>query len=88
MNGFIKFALGIANMPQSTIDDLELELPGIERLSVALKQLEPILTAADPHIEALTPLILKAYPIVKDRWPDIVAVTPTIEKLIEFVNSK
>lgn len=88
MNGFVKFALGIANMPPSTIADLELELPGIERLAAALKQLEPILAAADPHIEALVPLAMKAYPIVKDRWPDIVAVTPTIEKLIAFVNSK
>jgi hypothetical protein len=88
MNGFIKFALSIANMPQATIADLEVQLPGISRVADAVKQLEPLLTAADPHIEALVPLALKAYPIVKARWPDIVAATPTVEKLIEFVNSR
>lgn len=88
MNGLVKFALGIANMPEATINDLEKSLPGFANLAAAFKQLEPILTKAQPHIDALQPLINQAMPIVKKAWPDLVAVTPTVEELIEFINSK
>ena len=88
MNGFVKFALGIANMSASTVDDLEKSLPGFSNIAAAFKELEPILSKAQPHIDALTPLVNQAMPIVKKVWPDIISVTPTVEELIDFVNSK
>ena len=88
MNSFIRFALGIANMPETTVDDLEKSLPGFANIADAAKQLEPILTKAQPHIEALLPLVNQAIPIVKKVWPDVVSVTPTVEELIAFINSK
>ena len=88
MNSFVKFALGIANMSENTVNDLEKSLPGFSNIAAAFKELEPILTKAQPHIDALTPLVNQAMPIVKKVWPDIISVTPTVEELIDFINSK
>lgn len=88
MNGFIKFALGIANMSSATVADLEKSLPGFTNIAAAFKEMEPIIAKAEPLIEQLQPLVLQAIPIVKRVWPDIVSVTPTIEELIAFANAK
>lgn len=88
MNYFVKFALQVAQMPASTIADMEKSLPGFSRIADAFKQLEPILTSADPHIEALLPLINQAIPIIQKVWPDVIANTPTTQELINFINLK
>ena len=73
LNGLIKFALGLANVPDSTIADLDRALPGMQRLAEAAKQLQPILQKADPLIQQAMPILRKAY-------PDAVAVLPTVEE--------
>ena len=88
MNGLIKFALEIAHMPDATIADLEKSLPGFTNIAAAFKELEPILTKAEPHIQALQPLVSQAMPIIQKVWPDLVSVTPTVEELINFINNK
>lgn len=88
INGFVRFALGIANMPDATVTDLDKSLPGFANIAAAFKELEPILTKANPHIQALEPLIIQAIPIIQKVWPDIISVTPTVEELIDFINSK
>ena len=88
ISGFVRFALGVANMPDSTINDLEKSLPGFSNIAMAFRELQPILTKAQPHIDALQPLLNQAMPIIKKVWPDVVAVTPTVEELIQFLNSK
>lgn len=88
MNGLIKLALEFAHMSDAEISDLDKALPGLARLSVAAKELEPILTKAAPLVEQLQPLALQAWPIVQKAWPDIVVVTPTIQELIEFASQK
>lgn len=88
MNGVIRFALGLANMPQAEIDDLDAKLPGMARLGDAAKQLQPIMEKAEPHIAALEPLAQQALPIVKAAYPDFIAVLPTVEEFIKFVNDK
>lgn len=88
MNSFVEFALRIAKMPDATVNDLNKSLPGFANISAAFKELEPILTKANPHIQALQPLVIQAMPIIQKVWPDIIAVTPTVEELIAFINSK
>lgn len=102
MNGLIRFALGIADMPSTTIAELDRSLPGFARLADAAKAAEPILRQAGPLIEQasphmaalapiarqLLPLAQAAWPIVQKAYPDIVAVTPTVEDLIAFVRNK
>lgn len=88
MNRMLRFALGLANMPDSTVADLEKSLPGFSRLVASAKQLEPIIHQALPHIEALSPLVQQAMPIVKAAYPDLVAVIPTVQELIVFVEGK
>lgn len=102
MNGLIKFALGLANVPSNMVTDIEAALPGASRLVDAAKQFAPMLqqaqphieaisphlTAILPHVEALMPLINKALPILKSEYPDIVALLPTAQEIIAFVSDK
>jgi len=88
MNGMLRFALGLANMPDETVADLEKSLPGFSRLVTATKQLQPIIQKAMPHVVALEPLVQEAAPIVKAAYPDLVAVIPTVQELIVFVQGK
>jgi hypothetical protein len=88
MNNLVKFALGLANVPPDTVADIDKSLPGMARLIAAAKELEPILTVAQPHIDALTPLVPKAMLILKAAYPDLIAVIPTAGEVIAFVSDK
>jgi hypothetical protein len=70
----LDFGLGLAGLPEKTIQDLDTHLPALERIAAAAKQAEPL----------LTPLI----PILTKVWPDVVAVTPLIQELIAFAKQK
>jgi hypothetical protein len=70
----LDFGLGLAGLPEKTIQDLDKNLPALERIAAAAKQ-------AEPMINQLLPIVTKAY-------PDIVAVTPLIQELIAFAKQK
>jgi hypothetical protein len=70
----LDFGLGLAGLPEKTIQDLDKNLPALERIAAAAKQAEPL----------LTPL----FPLLAKVWPDIVAVTPLIQELIAFAKQK
>ena len=70
----LDFGLRLEGLPEDTIADLHAHLPHIQRLTLALKQAEPI-------IAQLLPILNKAY-------PDIVAVTPLAVKLSTFFKEK
>jgi hypothetical protein len=102
MNPLLRFALGLASMPDKTVEELDGSLPGFSRISAFAKELEPmiqqalpLIDQATPHVQALLPILEKllpiaqqAWPIVKAAYPDIVAVTPTVQDLIEFARRK
>ena len=88
MNSFIKFVLGLANIPEQAIVDLDKSWPGIKRIADAAKELEPYLQQASPHIDALEPLGLKMYPIVKNIWPDVLELLPVADEWINIVSKK
>lgn len=102
MNGLIKFALGLANVPPGMVADIEKSLPGVTRLVDAAKQLEPLLEQAHPHVDAITPhlqavmphieallpILSKAMPIIKAEYPDIAALLPTAQQVIAFLGDK
>lgn len=84
MNPILKFALGLANVPDATVADLEKAFPGMQRLCAAAKQIEAVAQKSQPleaHIEQIEPIIKAAY-------PDFVAVLPTVEELIQFASQK
>jgi len=88
MNGLLKFALGLAQVPDKDIADLETSLPALSRLCKAAKQLDPIVRQAMPHLDPLKPLAEQALQIFETAYPDFVAVLPTLEEFIQFVNDK
>ena len=88
MRGVIRFALGLANMPEATVNDLDKALPGMARLVSAAKDLEPDLKLAEPHVEALLPIFTRVMPKLKAAYPDLVSVIPTVEELITFVKQE
>lgn len=88
MNGWLRFALGLANVPDKDVADLEKALPGIARLSDLAKQAEPHLIAAAPHVAALEPIFEQLWPIIVKAMPDIVSTMPTLEEFIQLAQSK
>lgn len=70
----LDFGLGLAGMPEATIQHLDAQLPALERLAAAAKRVEPMLTPLMPELQK--------------AWPDIVAVTPLLLELIAFAKSK
>lgn len=95
MDNLLRFVLGIANVPDKTVDDLDASLPAMARLCRLAKAAEPILERNKPHLDAIMPHLdamkpdaLQLAALVRQAWPDIVAVTPTVEELIEFANGK
>lgn len=88
MKGVIRFALGLANMPDATVNDLDKALPGMARLATVAKDLEPDLREAEPHIEALLPIFDRVLPKLKAAYPDLIAVIPTVEELINFTKGE
>lgn len=102
MNGLIRFALGLANVPSDMVAHIDIALPGAARLIDAAKQVQPYLEQAQPHIEAITPhltaivphvqallpILGKVMPIIKAEYPDIVALLPTAQEIIAFVGDK
>lgn len=102
MNGLVRFALGLANVPNELVADIDQSIPGAGRLIAAakdldpdLRQLEPILEQMAPHIAALQPLIGQAMPLInrmlpkaKAAYPDIVTLLPTAQKVLAFVEGK
>jgi hypothetical protein len=74
----LDFGLGLAGMPQETIDKLDAEMPTLAKLARAIQQVEPILE---------TPL-MKAWPIIEAEFPDIKSVLPLLAEIAAFVNAK
>ena len=70
----LDFGLGLAGVPQATIDKLDASLPALERIAEAIKQ-------AEPQITILLPILQKI-------WPDVVAITPLARELIAFAKQK
>lgn len=70
----LDFGLGLAGLPEKTIQDLDAGLPALQRIAAAAKQAEPLIT--------------QLMPILTKVWPDIVAVTPLIQELIAFAKQK
>lgn len=88
MSGMLRFALGLANIPDDKVAHLDAALPPMARLAVLAKQAEPILTQMKPHLDALEPLAVALWPILVKAYPDIVAVTPTVEEFIDLALNK
>lgn len=70
----LDLGLALAGLPETTIKELDKQLPALERIAANAKQLEPLIT--------------QAMPILNKTWPDIVAVTPLIQQLIAFAKQK
>lgn len=81
MNGFIRFALGLANMPEAEVADLEAKLPGLARIAAAARQMEPLLRAAEPHAEALQPIFVAAAPAIEALLPLLTQAMPHLDAL-------
>lgn len=70
----LDFGLGLAGLPEKTIQELDKQLPALERLMALVKQAEPLITQLSP--------------IYQRALPDIIAVTPLIQELIAFAKQK
>lgn len=70
----LDLGLALAGLPETTIQELDKQLPTLQRIAAAAKQAEPLLT--------------QLMPIWTKMYPDIVAVTPLVQELIAFAKQK
>mgnify|MGYP000594358930 CR=1 FL=1 len=102
VNSLVKLALGLANVPDELIADIDKNLPGAERLVAASRAIQPHLEALvpiaeemKPHIDALLPLVEKAMPhvnailpVVRKVSPDLKNVLPVLHGAVAFVEGR
>jgi hypothetical protein len=91
LNLMLRFALGMANVPDKDVDDLEKQLPALARLIAAFKDMNPDLEALAPHIEAMGPEIEALMPIaerlapkIKTAWPDLITLVPVVQEYVDL----
>lgn len=65
MKPVIKFALGVAGMPEATINDIEKALPAMARLVALAQKLEPELLNIKPDIAVVLPVLGEIINFVK-----------------------
>jgi hypothetical protein len=65
MKPIIKFALGIAGMPEATVLDIEKALPAMARLIALATKLEPELKIIQPDVAAVLPVLGEIINFVK-----------------------
>ena len=63
----LDFGLALAGLPEKTIKELDAQLPALERIVAAAKQIEPILQKVGPDIVAVTPLIQELIAFAKTK---------------------
>lgn len=102
MNGLIKFALSLANVPSDLVAEVEADIPGAQRLIEAARKIQPDLQKLDPIITKLMPLLVQALPLLEEGAPivqrilpviraeqkDIADLLPTIQRVLAFVDDR
>lgn len=86
MNGLVKFALGLANVPDSMVLEIERAIPGAQRLIEAAKKLEPAIARLAPLVDQAMPIIMTdVMPVIKTEYPDLMALLPLAGEVLTFV---
>lgn len=86
MNGLVKFALGVANVPGHLVSEIDEQIPGAQRLIEAAKKLEPSISKLAPLIDQAMPIIMtEMLPVIKAEYPDLMALLPIAQQVLEFV---
>jgi hypothetical protein len=63
----LDLGLGLAGLPEATIQELDKQLPALQRIAAAAHEVEPILTKVMPDITAVTPLIQQLLAFAKQK---------------------
>lgn len=91
MNLMLRFALGLANIPDKDVEDLDRQLPALARLIAAFKDMKGDLEAAAPHLQAIGPHLdalltigERLAPKVKTTWPDLIAVLSVAQEFTDL----
>ena len=63
----LDLGLGLAGLPEPTIRELDKQLPALQRIVAAGKEMEPIITKVWPDLVAVTPLIQQLLAFAKSK---------------------
>lgn len=95
MKPLVRFALGVAGMPEATINEIDGALPAMERLIEMEKQVSPAIAKLYPDLVIVIPIIDRLLantkelePVVAKAYPDLVAVLPVLKHILAFVENK
>lgn len=95
MKPLVRFALGVAGMPEATINEIDGALPAMERLIDTEKQISPAIAKLYPDLVTVIPIIERLLantkelePVLAKAYPDLVAVLPVLKHILVFVEAK
>lgn len=95
MKPVVRFALGMAGMPEDTVNQIDGALPAMERLIDAEKQISPAIAKMYPDLVTVIPIIERLLASAKDLeptvvqvYPDLVTVLPVLKNILEFIQTK
>lgn len=80
MNGLVRLALHVANVPDDLVAEVQKDAPAAGRVLAAAQKLKP-------DLELLAPIIARMAPTIKEAWPDVVAILPAAQKVEAFVEA-
>lgn len=95
MKPLVRFALGMAGMLESTVNEIDAALPAMERLIDIEKELSPAIATIYPDLVAVIPIIERLLANAKDlepaitkAYPDLVTVLPVFKDVLTFIQTK
>lgn len=95
MKPIVRFALGMAGMPEAMVNEIDAALPAMERLVEAEQQLSPAIAKMYPDLVTVIPIIERLLattkdlePVITKAYPDLVTVLPVFKNILTFVQTK
>lgn len=88
IGGLIRFGLGLANVPDDLVAEIDRQMPGAQRLIAAAKKIEPDLRLLQPAAEKLMPIIQQAFPLFEQAEPLIAEAMAPIGRILPVLRAE
>lgn len=83
-----EFALGLAGVPQTTIDEVEKATPGAAALLKLFKDNQPLIAKIEAVATEAAPLVMQAMPLIKQAQTELQIVLPAVQDVIAFIQKQ
>jgi len=84
----LDFALGLAGVPQQTIDDVEKVAPQTAALLKLIKDNQPLIQRAQAVAAEAVALYTQAEPLIEQARAEVAAIMPAAEEVVAFIQKQ